>query len=122
MPEEISRIKARGFKTCIQNRITIQELLKRTTLGPIMSIIRSRTLKQLGHMKRSQIGLAKICLEGMVEVSRNRGRQKKRWPDNIHAWCGMNLQTMNEAYQNRDVWKRLTHVDAQSATSGDHHT
>ena len=33
----------------------------------IMSTIKSKVLKLFGHIKRSEVGLSKLCLEGMVE-------------------------------------------------------
>ena len=65
------------------DHVKIEELLKITTLTPIMSIIRSKVLKLFGHIKHSESGLSKLCLEGMVEDKRNRGRQPKCWCDNI---------------------------------------
>ena len=42
-----------------------------------------------GHITRST-GLAKI-LQGTVEGGRRKGRQKKRWEDNISEWTGLGL-------------------------------
>ena len=64
--------------------IEIKELRRLTSLKPIMTIIKSRTLKLFGHIKRSQIGLSK--LEGLVEGKRSRGRQPKQWRDNVYEW------------------------------------
>ena len=69
----------------------IEDLLEMTKLSPVMPTIRSRCLKLFGHTKRSESGLSKLCLEGMVEGKRNRGRQPKRWRDNIYAWSKLNI-------------------------------
>ena len=51
------------------DHIPIKELRKATKLIPISSIIKSKVLKLYGHIKRSQSGLSKIALEGMVAES-----------------------------------------------------
>ena len=106
----------------LTDHIEIKELRRLTSLKPIMAIIKSRTLKLFGHIKRSQIGLSKLCLEGLVEGKRSRGRQPKRWRDNIYEWSGLDLPTLNRTTQNGNQWRRMTHVGAHSATSGDSET
>ena len=56
------------------DHVPILTLLEKTTLTPVTPIIKSKVLKLYGHVKRSKNGLSKICLEGMVEGKRNRGR------------------------------------------------
>ena len=53
----------------------------------LLSIVKQRKLKWYGHISRST-GLAKTILQGTVNGSRKRGRQKKRWEDNICKWPG----------------------------------
>ena len=36
----------------------------------------------------SSDGLAKVILQGTIEGKRRRGRQKKKWTDNIEEWTG----------------------------------
>ena len=36
-------------------------------------------------------GLAKVILQGTVQGGRRRGRQKKRWEDNVTEWTGLKL-------------------------------
>ena len=103
----------------LTDHIEIKELRRITSLKPIMAIIRSRTLKLYGHIKRSQSGLSKLCLEGLVEGKRSRGRQPKRWRDNIYEWSGLTLPTLNRTVLNRNLWRRMTHVGAHSAICGD---
>ena len=106
----------------LQYHIAIQELLTAITVGPIMSIIWSRTLKLFGHTNRSQAGLAKLCLEGMLDDRRSSGKQQKRWRENSYQWSRMNLNSVNRACQYGEVWKMVSHVHAQSAASGDGET
>ena len=50
-----------------------------------------RKLRWYGHISRSS-GMAKTILQGTVKGARRRGRQKKRWEDNIKEWAGMELE------------------------------
>ena len=45
-------------------------------------------------------------------------KAKKRWRDNISHWTGRNLVSRNTAVKERNLWRQLTHVDAQSAQGG----
>ena len=47
-----------------------------------------KTLKWFGHVSRSS-GLAKAILQGTVQGGRKRGRQMKRWENNIAEWTGL---------------------------------
>ena len=100
------------------DHVKIEELLNATTLDPIMSVIKSKVLKLFGHVKRSEVGLSRLCLEGMIEGKRNRGRPPKRWRDNVYAWSQMNLPNLNTTTKDRNLWKDISCVSAQSATSG----
>ena len=101
------------------DRVKIEDLLTTTTLNPIMPVIKSKVLKLFGHVKRSEVGLSRICLEGMVEGKRKRGRPPRRWRDNVYKWSKMDLPNLNAATKDRDLWKRISHVSAQSATGGE---
>ena len=59
-------------------------------IGPyddILTTVKKRKLKWLGHVSRSS-GLAKTILQGTVQGGRRRGRQKKRWENNIAERAG----------------------------------
>ena len=96
----------------------IEELLRITTLNPIMSTIKGKVLKLDGHVKISEVGLSRQCLEGMVEGKRNRGRPQKRWRDTVYTWSKMDLNQLNSATKDLNLWKDIYHVSAQSAISG----
>ena len=51
---------------------------------------KKRELMWFGHISRSY-DLAKTILQDTVKGMR-RGRQKKRWEDNIKEWTGMDCQ------------------------------
>ena len=42
-----------------------------------------------------------------VKGKRKRGRQKKRWEDNIKEWTGMDLASSTRAAENRSRWKGI---------------
>ena len=51
----------------------------------LLTIVKKRKLRWYGHISRS-FGMAKRILQGTVKGARRRGRQKKRWEDNIKKW------------------------------------
>ena len=53
--------------------------------GKPLSTVKKRRLKWFGQVSRSS-GLAKTILQGTVQGGRRRGRQKKRWENNIAEW------------------------------------
>ena len=68
----------------------------------------------------------------MVEGKHKRGKPAQRWRDNIYTWTKSNLDKLNNApwmktntdklntvSKCRDQWKKLSHVNAQSAVGGD---
>ena len=53
----------------------------------LLTMVKKRKLRWYGHISRSS-GMAKTILQGTVKGARRRGRQKKRWEDNIKEWTG----------------------------------
>ena len=41
------------------------------------------------------------------ETTKKRGRQKKRWEDNIKEWIGMDFASSTTAAENRTRWKGI---------------
>ena len=52
-------------------------------------------------------GMAKIILQGTAKGARRRGRQKKRWEDNIKEWTGMGFGDSLRAAEDREGWKGI---------------
>ena len=52
-------------------------------------------------------GLAKTILQGTVKGGRRRGRQRKRWEDNIREWTGLEFGKSQRAVENREKWRKL---------------
>ena len=70
-----------------RDHITNEEVKARigNAIGPyedLLTTMKRRKLKWFGHVTRSS-GLAKTILQGTVQGGRRRGRQRKRWEDNI---------------------------------------
>ena len=78
-------------------------------IGPyddLLTTVRHRKLKWYGHVTRSS-GLAKTILQGTVPGGRKRGRQKKRWEDNIKEWTGLHLSDTLRKAESREEWREL---------------
>ena len=72
----------------------------------LLSTVNKRKLQWYGHVTRSD-GLSKIILQGTVEGKRRRGRQKKKWADNIEEWTGKTFAETQAIAHDRDKWRRL---------------
>ena len=78
-------------------------------IGPyedLLTSVKRRKLKWYGHVTRSS-GLAKTVLQGTVQGERQRGRQRKRWEDNIKEWTGLEWDTILRKAENREEWRKL---------------
>ena len=74
--------------------------------GDFLTMVKKRKLKWYGHFSRSS-GMAKTILQGTVKGARKRGRQKKRWEDNIKEWTGMGFGESLRAAEDREGWKGI---------------
>ena len=70
----------------------------------LLTLVIQRKLRWLGHVSRSSV-LAMTLLQGTVKGKRKRGRQKKRWEDNIKEWTGMDFANSTRAAVKRTWWK-----------------
>ena len=62
-------------------------------------------LKWYGHVTRSS-ELAKTILQGTVQGGRRRGRQRKRWEDNIKEWTGFEWNMILRKAENHEEWRK----------------
>ena len=79
----------------------------RQAIGPyedLLTTVKKRKLRWYVHKTRST-GLAKMILQGTVQGGRRRGRQKKRWEDNVTEWTGLKLGEALPKAENREEWK-----------------
>ena len=42
-----------------------------------------------------------------MKGGRRKGRQKKRWEDNIGEWTGLEFAKSQRAMENREKWRKL---------------
>ena len=94
-----------------RDHITNEEVKARNgnAIGPyedLLTSVKRRILKWYGHVTRSS-GLAKTILQGTVEGGRRRGRQRKRWEDNIKEWTGLECNIILRTDENREEWRKL---------------
>ena len=45
--------------------------------------------------------------DGKITSKRKRGRQKKRWEDNIKEWTGLDFNNSQRAAEDRQIWKKI---------------
>ena len=70
----------------------------------LLVLVKKRKLRWFGHVSVSS-GLAETILQGTVKRQRKRGRQKKRWEDNIKEWTGTDFSSSTRVAENRTRWK-----------------
>ena len=86
---KILHISYKDHVTNEEVRAKIQQVI-----GPhehLLMIVKRRKLHWYGHVSRSS-GLAKTVLQGTVKAVR-KGRERKRWKDNIREWIGLEWQS-----------------------------
>ena len=72
----------------------------------LLIMVKKRKLRWYGHISKSS-GMAKIILQGTVKGARRRGRQKKRWEDNIKQWTNMAFGDFLRAAEDREGRKDI---------------
>ena len=101
---KILHISHKDHVTTEEVRAKIQQ-----AIGPhedLLTIVKRRKLQWYGHVSRSS-GLVKTILQGTVKGGRRRGRQRKRWEDNITEWTGLEFAKSQRAVENRGKWRKL---------------
>ena len=72
----------------------------------LLTMIKKRIFRWYGHISRSS-GMAKTILQGTIKGGRKRGRQKKRWADNIKKWTGMESGDSLRAAEDKEGLKGI---------------
>ena len=105
----------RCFRTLLgisyRDHITNEEVKVRTgnaigSYEDLLTSVKRRKLKWYGHVTRSS-GLAKTVLQGTAQDGTRRGRQRKRWEDNIKEWTGLEWNILLRKAENREEWRKL---------------
>ena len=83
------KMRCYGKLLCVlyKDHVTNKEVRAKIqqAIGPhedLLTIVKRRELQLYGHVSRSS-GLAKTILQGIMKGGGRRGRQRKRWEDNI---------------------------------------
>jgi len=78
----------------------------------LLTTIKRRKMKWYGHVTRSD-GLSKTILQGTVRGGRRRGRQRKKWSDNITEWTKKTFAETQALAHNRQKWQELVSRSAR---------
>ena len=100
---QIVRILYKDHVTNEEVRAKIQQAI--VPHEDLLTIVKRCTLQWCGHVSRSS-ALAKTILQNTVEGGR-KGRQKKRWEDNIREWTGLEFAKSQRAVENREKWRKV---------------
>ena len=82
----------------------------------LLTMEKKRKLRWYGHMSRSS-GMVKTILQGTVKGARRRGRQKKRWENNMKEWTGMVFGDSLRAAEDRLGWKGIVATSCGDPTT-----
>ena len=96
-----------SYKDHVTNEEVRAKILQ--AIGPhedLLTIVKSRNLQWYGHISPTS-DLAKTILQGTVKEGRRRGRQRKRWEDNIWEWTGLEFAKSQRAVENGGKWRKL---------------
>ena len=99
------RCYRRLLNTSYKDHVTNEEVRNRIQNATgvhddLLTMVKKRKLRWYGHISRSS-GMAKTIRQGIVKSERRRGRQKKRWEDNITKWIGMGYGDSLKAAEDR---------------------
>ena len=72
----------------------------------LLTIIKRCKLQWCGYVSRSS-DLVKTISQGTVKGGRRKGRQMKRWEDNIRKWTSLEFAKSQRAVENRENWRKL---------------
>ena len=112
---KIQTVEMRSFRRLLgisyKDHITNEEVRSRIwkAIGPyeeLLSTVKRRKRKWYGHVTRAS-GFAKTVLQGTAWGGRRRGRQRKRWEDNIWDWMGLELSDAVRRAEKREEWRML---------------
>ena len=95
-----------SYKHHVTNEEVRNRIQNATGVHDDLTMVKKRKLRWYGHISRSS-GMAKTILQGTVKGAKRRGRQKKRWEDNIKEWTGMGFGDSLRAAEDSERWKGI---------------
>ena len=101
----------RLLNSSYKDHVTNEEVRRKTqaTIGEydeLLTMVKKPNRRWCGHVSWCS-GLAKTILHSTGNGKGRRGRQKKRWEDNIKEWTGMDFGSSAGAAEDRTRWKRV---------------
>ena len=96
-----------SYKDHVTNEEVCAKIQQAT--GPhedLLTIVKRHKLQWYCHVSCSS-GLAKTIQQGTVKGERRKGRQRKRWEDNIREWTGLGFAKSQRAVESREKWRKL---------------
>ena len=73
----------------------------------LLDRVKSPKLGFYGHTTRKYESLEKEMVQGCVPGYRTRGRQRRRWTDDITKWTGMKINEAAAASEDHDRWRGI---------------
>ena len=101
---QILRISYKYHVTNVAVRNKIKQAIR--PYDDLLITVKKRKLKWYGHVSRSS-GLVNTILQGTVRGGRRRGRQKKKYENNIKEWTRMEFADSQRVVENRETWREL---------------
>ena len=113
---DINRLQAlemscyrRTLKISWTEHRTNESVLKEMgTERKILETVKRRKLQYFGDVVRAQ-NLCTHILQGFVEGKRSKGRQRRRWIDDIKGWTSRSAAECTTLAKDREGWRRLVH-------------
>ena len=115
LQRKIQAVEMRCFRRLLgisyKEHVTNEEVRRKISQNvkhyeDLLTTVKKRKLKWYGHVTRAS-GLKKTILQGTVQGKRRRGRQRKKWADNITEWTGKDFATTQALAHDRKRWRKL---------------